>query len=99
VPFETKSTDIVFSYQFDKATGNYEQIMVPRKQQLKKMIKLKKLGTRKSEPVPISNTQVYKDHRVGITKVVKDPLSPETMISMVRSLVFHHSFSLQEIAQ
>ena len=77
VPLETESTEMVLTYQYDKVTGNYEQRLVPKELQVKKKKKLKKASSRRSETVLAANTPVYKDHRVGNTRVVKDPARKE----------------------
>ena len=64
VPIKPKQPEKMFSYQLDKATGNYEQVLVTKKQQQPPLTKQKKAAKGQQTPV-------YRDHRVTHLRGVK----------------------------
>lgn len=75
VPIQTKTPDMVVTYQFDEATGNYEQILVPRKHHEQMSSKNRsascKINTEGRKSAKVLNTPVYRDHRATHLKGVK----------------------------
>jgi hypothetical protein len=75
VPVQTKTPDMVVTYQLDMATGNYEQVMVPRQHKEQKVSKPRTAGGKTNPEViksaNVLNTPFYRDHRVPHLKGVK----------------------------
>jgi hypothetical protein len=51
VPVQAKTPDMVVTYQLDMATGNYEQVMVPRQHKEQKVSKPRTAGTKTNPEV------------------------------------------------
>ena len=79
VPAHDQSPDMLVTYQLDKATGNYERVLVPRPEQKKAAVKSGqgKAAHKSSSTAKVSTpsvTPVYKDHRVAHSRVARVPV-------------------------